>query len=229
MQTCRYFHAALTTAIKIDGISPGDLLLEAQLRFIRDTWFDLRGSFWQDIDFEAVYGAAGCFWRNPKFFESNTTHWEILAKVTVHLLNPRSRVVLLPHLEEWVQSRANNSILVGQRITNGKDGNDEWPKIQLLCGNTVVRGYDFVFTSVSVVRVQGWHGPEWFLDNDEGKQEDGWWLFLPSAGYFEYDDLALWPRQWTLVNFTKRRMYGGPNHTAIYTWTDPWHVSKVDF
>src|SRR6202035_3028211 len=40
MRTCRYFHAALTAVIKINGISPAQLLLEAQLRFIRDTWFD---------------------------------------------------------------------------------------------------------------------------------------------------------------------------------------------
>ena len=183
MRTCRYSHAALTTAIKIDGSSPGELLHELQLRFIRDTWFDLRGSFWQDIDFEAAYGAAGCFWRNTKFFESNTTHWEILAKVTVHRFNPRSRVVLLPHLEEWVQARANDSILVGQRITNGiEDDNDEWPKIQLVCGNTVVRGYDFVFTSVSDLQVQEWHGQKWFLENEEGKKEDGW-VVVPTIGW----------------------------------------------
>jgi hypothetical protein len=57
--------------------------------------------------------------------------------------------------------------------------------------------------------------------------DESWWLFMPTAGYCEYNGLKLWPREWTLINYEKRRMYGGPDAKSFYTWKDAWNVSKL--
>lgn len=226
IRTCHYFHDLLTHVIKVDGTAPAEILQEIQRRIIRTIWLEVnvRGGKHdrRTLDFEEIYAVAGCFWRNKKFFDSR--NYELIGKLVIYCLNPRSRALLVPHLEAWLHALAQESYLAGEVIVTEDSGQDGFPKpeFRLYLGDRAILGYDFICAIVAEIQLLNGHG---IIAKESHKDE--WWLFLPSGGYCEYDGLTLWSGEWTLVNYRRRLMYDGNDGKPSHSWKDLWDVFRL--
>ena len=138
LRTCHYFHDVITRIIKVDG--------ESVVKALQGLQFDKL----IEID-EALYGltkphvglyfnTVGYFWRNPKlakdsYFIAILTLWN----------DPKSSLMLIPHLEDWVTYNTSSASGHRQQIhltLSDMEGNAELVLLSDSDGRFIVAGCD---------------------------------------------------------------------------------------
>jgi len=222
IKTSRDFHTIIQEE-RFDGRSPGDTLKSIQVGMIDkiiEEQFDNEAS--QILDIIWLYQIAGCFWKNEEFMNA-----EKLSRVLAWI-NPKSRLMLIPHLENWLLKNAqpkNPSLPDYSRI--GIDGDcDSCSEIKLMGGSFVISTGMLIIVSLNGT-VAGIHDEKLASDSKpplvqdiESADPDSWWLF-PA------DDMegAVDENTWTLVNYRQKRIYAGPESSGGYRWENIWTPS----
>jgi hypothetical protein len=232
LQTCRYFYHTITEDIKLNGQSTGVLLQREQRQVIRDILTrqsDDPASGLVEVGF--LYTLAGCFWKNPIVFEDHHELEAVLAWIT-----PKSRMMLIPHLETWLlyQARPNLALSTDQTnaiITVGVGGDVEdclWMRLRE--GSSKLPG-----SILSIVTIAGVAADD-EVDNDENEyppcdpnifvrrdinnsNPNTWWFFPPEDFGIAVDEM-----EWTLVNYGLQKIYCGPEGSWGRYWEDVWDV-----
>lgn len=228
LRTSRSFYHIVTREVKFNGESPRDILLRKQYETIRDI-------LKQQSENEAsglmnvmmLYYIAGCFWRNPlALCESN-----FLDRVLVWITQG-SRLRLIPHLERWLLSCARDDVGSLQTSALGIGGcvddcewlhfkNGPWEKrsdILYICSLTgVVDTHDDHDLKALISKVRNILAYGGCLREHGNDPRVIWWLFPP-------DDLgiAIDENEWTLVNYSSRTIWSGPDLSNVYCWENLW-------
>lgn len=246
IRTCHYFHDALSTQIKLDGKFVGDILHDLQYRVIRSICLGLHARKFeeQSLDFESIFSVAGCFWRNSEVcdrisYTRNISLGEndLLGQLLIDCLNPRSRLILLPHLKGWFQQHtrrcSGGEVIHSRHIYPefGPNGTLVNPShnISVTTGRNAVLGHYCLFTSIAKLNLEEEDGHlEEFQQDLKRSGTNGWLLLMPeNSGFHQYESYVHVARRWTLVNYKLRRMYNGPEMVGYFMWNNVWDVQKL--
>jgi hypothetical protein len=235
LQTCRYFYHTITDDIKLNRESTGVLLQREQHQVIHDIikeQYDEPASLLVEVGF--LYALAGRFWKNSSVFKAHGVLDAVLGWIT-----PTSRMMLIPHLEEWLLYHAEpnlpkwpdqteNDVLT---VGIGEDARD-CPWMRLREGLLKLRGPVLSISTIDQVV------PDKEADDDDNENDyppcdpnirvlrdihnsnpDTWWFFPP-------DDFGVGPEemQWTLVHYGLQKIYCGPEGSWGRYWEDVWDV-----
>lgn len=233
LKTCRFFHNSLTNVVKLDGQSLIEVLQNIQYRRILDL---IKYYFESDAKPEIHIGwfveSAGYFWKNPKLIDDKDAIADVL-----YLISRKSRMMLLPHVEQW---------LIRHAIT----ADHNHPRIKLddanrpKCGNpcidqTAVIYNDYVSNSISLLGDIITTPSMYDEDADEDDKDDDWKFIYayysaiplvwdlrnsqPSTWWLYHNDCSGHSPGWFLVNYGDKKLYVGPDGTQAYYWENFGH------
>lgn len=229
LRTCRYFHDVITRIIKVDDESVVDTLQGLQFCKLMGIQSALYGF---PMPYVGLYfNSVGYFWRNPKlakdaYYIGILRLWD----------NPKSSLMLIPHLEDWVKYNTSSTSSRRQKIhltLSDMEGNAELVLLSDSEGRVIHGGCDTLKICPISKFYQVHDGNNSraahrrfkrlpIVQDIINSRHHSWWLFSRSSYQWDGSVVNKW---WCLVNYETKQMHMRPEYTSRVTFEDVWNPS----